>query len=103
MPDIVEVVEIVTEDVDVDDIVVGVDVDVKVVEFVIVVVVLVFFVMVLVVDLVTWSSFVGLEGVSVALLIIFPSVVAANESFFIKFIKDPAFGTSVKLTKTNII
>lgn len=101
MPDIVDVVEIVTEDMDVDDIEFGVDVDVKVVEFVIVVVVLVF--VVSVVDLVTWSSFVGSEGVSVALLIIFLSGVAADKSFFIKFIEDPTFGTSVELTKTNII
>jgi len=101
VPDIVDVDEIVTEEVVVDDIEVGVDVDVTVVEFVILVVVLVFVVMV--VDLVTWSSFVSSEGVSVAFLIVFPSGVVAKESFFIKFIEDPTFGTSVKLTKTNII
>lgn len=83
MPDIVDVDEIVNAVVVVEDIVVGVDVDVTVVEFVVLVVVLVFIVVVLVVDFVAWSSFVGTEGVLVALLFILCSsgIVVTEASF----------------------
>jgi len=69
--DIIDVDEINTTDEVVNDIEVGIDI----IEVVMVLVV------------VTWSSFVGSERVSVELLIVFPSGVVANEPFSLNSLK----------------